>query len=236
MHIVQVLLDGNFVAHAERIKLEWQRLLPKLLHVDAAECHLHITECTLEEMSGLGPEFAAAMAVARSLPLLKCRKNHGHPAGMDAYACCTSLVGAANEGKWILVSQDAELRKSMRGIPGVPLALISNNVLVLEPPSDDSRHAPIAAKASIATLTAEEAKAVRRAAAEMRGIDRAADAAAAPRDIVGLLQPKFKKYAGGPNPLSQRKRKERGEEGGAPVRGGDEAGAEQRTKRKRRRE
>ena len=47
----RVLLDGNFVATVVRLKMEWRRLLPKLLGVAPELTHLHITECAVAELA-----------------------------------------------------------------------------------------------------------------------------------------------------------------------------------------
>jgi len=236
----RVLLDGNFLAAAARYKVEWRRLLPKLLHAEPALVHLHVTECVLAELDALGERVAGAAAEARALPLLKCRAGakHGAPHGADCApaACLAALVGApagANAGHWVVVTQDAALRGALRRVPGVPLALISTNVLVLEPPSDASRAASRAAEAPKSALRPDEAKAVRAAEAALRARDsggvgggaatavgapaRAAPAAAAGAGAgagaggggaAAAAAPKRKKRRGPsePNPLSTKKR------------------------------
>ena len=42
-----------------------------------------------------------------------CEHAIGHGAGMDAAACLRSLVGPSNAGKWVVASQDADLRDKM---------------------------------------------------------------------------------------------------------------------------
>lgn len=206
--VLQVLIDGNFVATAERLKMEWARLIPKLFQVEPEQCHFHITECVIAELQSLGEKFAAVVDVAKSLPLLKCRKKHGHTHDMDASTCFKQLVGGDNSGKWIVITQDADLRTALRGVPGTPLALISNNVLVLEPPSNDSRASTAEAEAGKVVLSKEEAKAVRAAGAQLREAGMlTGTAGAAKADVVGSLAPKFKHHAAGPNPLSMRKKK-----------------------------
>lgn len=207
--VLQVLIDGNFVATAERLKMEWARLIPKLLQVESDQCHFHITECVIAELQSLGDKFAAIVDVAKSLPVLKCRKKHGHTHDMDASSCFKQLVGSDNSGKWVVITQDADLRTALRGVPGTPLALLSNNVLVLEPPSNDSRASTAETEAGKIVLSKDEARAVRAAGAQLResGLAGSDTGMAAKRDVVGSLAPKFKHHAAGPNPLSMRKKK-----------------------------
>jgi len=102
-------------------------------------CFLHITECALRELRSLGEAFAAAAAAAAALPVLRCSHKFGHSRTMDASACLLSIIGDANPLKFLVATQDADTRAALRGVPGVPLLLYSQNVLVLEPPSKASR-------------------------------------------------------------------------------------------------
>lgn len=159
----RVLLDGNFLAAAVKIKMEWARLLPKLLGVPPHLVHLHVTQCVMAELAALGEPAAAALAEARALPLLTCRAKHGHGAECSPAECAARLVGRDNAGKWLVATQDAALRDALRAVPGVPLALISTNVLILEQPAPASRAASAHAERGKAALSAEEAAAVKAA-------------------------------------------------------------------------
>ena len=221
----RILLDGNFLAAALRLKMEWARLLPKLLHVAPALAHLHVTQCVVGELEGLGAPAAETLALARTLPLLKCRAKHGHPGACSAAECARRLVGGANEGKWLVATQDAELRAELRRIPGVPLLLISTNVLILEPPSARSRAAAEAAEAGKSALGRAEAAAVRAAAKRVGGAGGGAGVAepgsgggggggvAAPAPAQKAVRRK-RKGPSEPNPLSQKKRKREPGDGG----------------------
>ena len=226
----RVLLDGNFLATCARFKIEWRRLLPKLLQVDTALVHLHVTECIIAELESLGERAAVALAEARTLPLLKCRSKHGHVADGVAAECLARLVGGDNAGKWIVVTQDAALRADLRRVPGLALALISSNVLVLEPPSTASRSASAAKELPKSALRPEEAAAVKAARKALR---RAEDGADVGEAVVrgaasagggggtgagndgGLPRKKRRRGPSEPNPLSRKKKSK-----GADVDGG----------------
>lgn len=199
----RVLLDGNFLATAERLKMEWRRLLPKALQVDASNAHFHVTQCVVAELESLGAPAAEALRAARTLPLLKCREKHGHGEACSPRECASRLVGADNAGKWVVVTQDAELRDSLRAIPGVPLMLISTNVLILEAPSPASRAAGQEAEGRKSALAPGEALAVKRLAASGGGEGGASSASGA-KFLAGKKKRKGPKQ---PNPLSQQKKK-----------------------------
>ena len=151
----RVLLDGNFLVAASRNSSEWRRLLPKLLQVDGSPqgIFLHITECAAAELSALGGPSAV---LAEGVPVLRCRHKHGHTADMDTAACFSALIGDVNTGRFVVATQDAALRGALRRVTGVPIALYSNHVLVLEPPSDASRGGQRAADTAKLGLSAAE--------------------------------------------------------------------------------
>jgi U3 small nucleolar RNA-associated protein 23 len=247
----RVLLDGNFLATCARFKIEWRRLLPKLLQVDAALVHLHVTECVLAELESLGERAAAAAAEARALPLLKCRAKHAHAAACAAAECLAQLVGGDNAGKWFVVTQDAALRADLRRVPGVALALISSNVLVLEPPSAASRSASAAKELPKSALRPEEAAAVKAARKALRragdgdageavvrggaggaaggaaggGRGGAGTGAAAGADAGGPPRKKRQRGPSEPNPLSRKKKSKGAEAVGAAAAGAGGAAA-----------
>ena len=157
----RVLIDGNFLAVASRLQIEWLRLLPKLLQVPPHNCYLHITECALAELESLGDSQKLARDEAQKIAVLKCRRNHGHSLKTEPSDCILQLVGKKNEGKWIVVTQDAELRAKLRQIPGTPIILVSSNVLVLETPSFATKAAALQDERGKGELSKFEKKVVK---------------------------------------------------------------------------
>jgi U3 small nucleolar RNA-associated protein 23 len=232
---LQVIIDGNFIALALKLKMEWRRLLPKLLQVEVDECHLHFTQCALAELEALGEKATHVVDEAKTLPLLKCRNKHGHPDKCDAASCIKRLVGDRNEGKWLVVTQDAGLRDHLRErVPGTPLILIATNVLILEAPSDASKSNSRTVETAKSALSAEELAAVKRAKAALSGAPMPAASSASTAAAAdaggsssrsggassssaagkgsGTMAGKRKRAhhgPSGPNPLSQRKPKAR---------------------------
>lgn len=176
----KLLLDGNFVAQAVRMSIDFQRLLPKLLHAETAGMgpqarvgtYLHVTDCCLEELRSLGPkgEPIVAAAMSKGIGIIRCRHKHGHAEGTDASECIRQLVGATNTSKYFVATQDAGLRDALRRVPGTPLILFSQNVMVLEPPSDYSRKAQSAKEAAKASVQSTELAAIARTVKESAAI------------------------------------------------------------------
>jgi U3 small nucleolar RNA-associated protein 23 len=163
----KVLLDGNFIAQAVKMQLgsSFERLLQQLL---ADKTFLHVTDCVLEELIALGEPAKHTLAAARTISVIRCRHKHGHKPGMDPAQCLAALVGPANASHYFVATQDAELRGSLRAIPGTPLLLFSKNVLVLEQASGASKGEHRAAESAKAGLSADEAAAVRAAKKALR--------------------------------------------------------------------
>jgi U3 small nucleolar RNA-associated protein 23 len=179
----RLLLDGNFVAQAVRMSIDFRRLLPRTLQADgaapaggpgggatgraAAGVFLHVTECVLDELRALGPKGAPVLAAATGggVGVIRCHHKHGHAPGTDASACLRQLVGPANAGKFLVATQDAALRDALRGVPGTPLVLFSQNVMVLEPPSSASKRSSASREASKSALQPGELAMIARAMA-----------------------------------------------------------------------
>lgn len=52
--------------------------------------------------------------------------------------CIAGVVGPENKHKYVVATQDVELRKKLRLVPGVPLVYISRSIVLLETPSEKS--------------------------------------------------------------------------------------------------
>lgn len=210
----KVLVDGNFIAQAVSMQQDaaFERLIQQLL---GDTTFLHVTDCVVAELVALGAPAARALAAARTLSTIRCRHKHDHKVGMDPGACITALVGATNALHYLVATQDVALRAAMRAVPGTPVLLYSKNVLILEPPSAQSRSASGSTEAAKAGVTPEEAAAVRAAKKALReqagaavsgGAGVGAYSPALPAAAAGL---KRRRGSGGgpsgPNPLSIKK-------------------------------
>lgn len=60
-----------------------------------------------------------------------------HPEPLDAGECISSVVDGKNSGRnkhrYVVATQDIELRRELRAIPGVPLIYINKGVMIMEP-------------------------------------------------------------------------------------------------------
>lgn len=94
-----------------------------------------ITQCCISELYANADP--AAIALAKSCERRRC----GHiPDPVSSHDCLTSCIDISgkNKHRYILATQDEQLRGQMRKIPGVPMVYIRRAVMIMEPPSPAS--------------------------------------------------------------------------------------------------
>lgn len=184
----RVIVDGTFLSHALQQKIHVKEQLPKLLNGRVTPA---VTGCVLDELRSLGDRAHGAAFIAKGYYRLKCGHDE-NPLG--ASECIRLQIGDQNERKFLVATQDADLMRALRGIPGVPILRLHGGVPTLEDPSNESR------------AVNQESQDKRQKPADwekpklpvLRQLEAAAAAASTPKKRHG---PK------GPNPLSCRKPK-----------------------------
>lgn len=139
----QVLLSSDFILAAHRFKLDLANLLQRTFQGDLklskypcpelnSNYFLVISQCCIAEL--YKNKDPAPIALAK-----KCeRRRCGHiPDPLSSHDCLTSCINIHGENKhrYILATQDENLRGAMRQIPGVPMVYIRRAVMIMEPPS-----------------------------------------------------------------------------------------------------
>ncbi|XP_064400232.1 rRNA-processing protein UTP23 homolog [Halichondria panicea] len=127
----QVIVDGTFSQAALVGKILIKEQLPKYL---GGEVQLVTTRCVISELSSLGNKLSGAMHIARRFKLRKCT----HSGTLPAADCILALIGSDNPHHYLVASQDQDMRRKLRHLPGVPLMHIIRNTIVLEKPSDST--------------------------------------------------------------------------------------------------
>ncbi|GBF92380.1 hypothetical protein Rsub_05582 [Raphidocelis subcapitata] len=207
-----VLLDGNFIHATLAANLvNLQGLLDNLL---GGTTKLFTPRCVGAELRALGPEFAAAAAAARSQALHHC----GHEPPLESASdCLAEQVGPANDGHWVVATQDKALQAALARVPGAPVVFASVNGIHLTEPSDTARALIASGTAAAQALPLHELRT--EALHDLQELR--------PRDEGWK---KFRqKRAKGPNPLAvQRKKKKKGkpQRGGGGGGGGEGSGGE----------
>ncbi|KAF3789635.1 rRNA-processing UTP23-like protein [Nymphaea thermarum] len=125
----KVLCDGTFLHHLVLNKLgSPQEVLSSLL---SARTMLFTTRCIISELKRLGESFSESLKGALSLTITKCE----HLDRVSASSCIEAIVKDKNSDHFFVASQDADLRKKFREIPGVPAIYAIRNSMFLDQPS-----------------------------------------------------------------------------------------------------
>lgn len=128
-----VLVDGTFISTALEHKIHIKEQLPKLL---GGRSTTMVTGCVLAELRKLGSRALGAAIIAKGYYRVKC----GHDdKPISASACCLEQIGKRNERKFLVATQDQELAKALRQVPGVPVIRLNGQVPHIEEPSAASR-------------------------------------------------------------------------------------------------
>jgi len=109
-----LLLDGNFLNLLVEKKIDLKGKLEKILK---GTIFLQSSECIVYELSLLGDDFRGCYIQARKLSRIKCHiKDHKNPKD-----CILEIIGEKNDGKYMVGTQDENLRKELRNIIGVKI-------------------------------------------------------------------------------------------------------------------
>lgn len=191
------------------------------------------TRAVLDELRALGPATAASLQWAEACcevldsPPSQDQEGDDAPPVLSAGEAIRELIGSRNEGRFMVATQDQELKADLRHIPSVALLFVARAVLLMEPPSGSSKaQSAVAEKGKVRRL--DEGERALLAVVKGKGKEGAQGRAQGQPPPTGRL----KKKARGPNPLSVKKGKKE-EKGGAKQHGGGgAAAAEKKRKRK----
>ena len=120
----RVLIDTNFLSHTVNNKLE---LLPTLMDTFYASAIPIITDCVMAELEKLGPRYRIALQIARDerWERLAC----GHRGG---YADDCLVDRVVKHRIYIVGTNDRELKRRIRKVPGVPVVSVARGKYVVE--------------------------------------------------------------------------------------------------------
>ncbi|TKA65012.1 hypothetical protein B0A49_08127 [Cryomyces minteri] len=145
----QVLLDDEIIRDSERFKMDLLGGLERTLH---GAIKPMITQCSVHALYTTHADTAATKSawldVARKCETRRCghtpstnsttttiTSSSSAPSTRD---CITSVVGSTNKNRYIVASQDAEVRARCREVPGTPIVYIRRSVMIMEPMAEAS--------------------------------------------------------------------------------------------------
>ncbi|CAL9732924.1 rRNA-processing protein Utp23p [Monosporozyma unispora] len=129
----QVLVDDQIVLTASDSRFYLVKSLGQTLQ---AEVKPMITQCCMQAL--YATENQDAISLAKTYERRRC--NHPPKDPKNPLECIESVVNINGENKhrYVVASQNIELRRKLRRIPGVPILHINRAVMVMEPLSDAS--------------------------------------------------------------------------------------------------
>lgn len=119
-----VLLDTNFFSHTVRSKIE---VLPGLMDLLYAKCVPVVTECSIAELEKLGDKYRLALRLAKDERWERLKCSHS---GTYADDCIVETV--KKHRCYLVGTNDRDLRRRLRKIPGVPLLAVGKGRYTVE--------------------------------------------------------------------------------------------------------
>lgn len=120
----QVLIDTNFINLSIQKKIDLVRGMMDSLY---AKCIPLITDCVMAELEKLGPKFRIALKLAKDPRIQRLSCSHK---GTYADDC---LVHRVIQHKcFIVATNDADLKRRLRKVPGVPIMSVGGHSYVIE--------------------------------------------------------------------------------------------------------
>ncbi|EAS29756.3 U3 small nucleolar RNA-associated protein 24 [Coccidioides immitis RS] len=119
-----VLVDTNFLSHTVQHKLE---LIPTMMDCLYAKCIPVITDCVLAELEKLGQKYRLALRIAKDPRFERVKCDHK---GTYADDCIVDRV--IKHRIYIVATNDRDLKRRIRKIPGVPIMSVARAKYVIE--------------------------------------------------------------------------------------------------------
>ncbi|EEQ86093.1 rRNA-processing protein fcf1 [Blastomyces dermatitidis] len=119
-----ILVDTNFLSHTVQHKLE---VIPTMMDCLYAKCIPIVTDCVLAELEKLGPKYRIALRIAKDPRFERLKCDHK---GTYADDCLVDRV--IKHRVYIVATNDRDLKRRIRKIPGVPIMSVARAKYVIE--------------------------------------------------------------------------------------------------------
>ena len=129
----QALVDDELVMDCFESKYDLSKGLKRTLQ---AEVKVMITQCCMQALYTTGNQ--GAIEMAKWFERRRC--NHPPKEAKSPLECIESVVNinGRNKHRYVVASQNIDIRRKLRKVPGVPLVHMSRAVMIMEPLSDTS--------------------------------------------------------------------------------------------------
>ncbi|KAI5284740.1 rRNA-processing protein fcf1 [Ascosphaera aggregata] len=119
-----ILVDTNFLSHTIQHKLE---VVPTMMDCLLATCVPIVTDCVIAELEKLGQKYRLALRIAKDPRFERLKCDHK---GTYADDCLVDRV--MKHRIYIVATNDKDLKRRIRKIPGVPIMSVARAKYVIE--------------------------------------------------------------------------------------------------------
>lgn len=155
------IVDAQMIQDSDRFKMDLVGGLERTLHgkvkpsmrkrcgIGKAEliirCALVITQCSIRHLYDLTEipqaQKEGLISLAKRMERRRCN-HHTLEKPLSTLGCLASVIDPkssnTNKNRYVVASQEDEVRKFCRGVKGVPLVYVKRSVMVMEPMADSS--------------------------------------------------------------------------------------------------
>jgi len=131
------LVDADMLRDADRFKMDLVGGLERTLH---GKIKPMITQCSMRHLYKASSEPGVSFLIDKAKLFERRRCGHlpeEYPEPLSTKECLCSVVdpkdSKTNKHRYVVASQEQEVRKHMRAIKGVPLVYINRSVMIMEP-------------------------------------------------------------------------------------------------------
>uniref|UniRef100_A0A8H7N9L7 U three protein 23 n=1 Tax=Bionectria ochroleuca TaxID=29856 RepID=A0A8H7N9L7_BIOOC len=215
----QVLVDAEMVKDSCRFKMDLNPALERTVH---GKVKGMITQCEIRKLYAQKNEPGGneAIELAKTLERRRCGHHPDqYPEPLSTQECIMSVIDPKDSGqnkhRYVVASQDVEVRRKLRTVRGVPLIYIKRSVMILEPMADESAQARLREEKIKFRAEIKNALGKRKRNEEDDDDKSDGDSNSKPKDqaLSARAAEEKKKAKGrkGPNPLSVKKAKKKPE-------------------------
>ncbi|KAA6415389.1 MAG: rRNA-processing UTP23 [Lasallia pustulata] len=138
----QVLVDAQMIQDTNRFSMDLVAGLERTLH---GKVKPMITQCSIRHLYTLSEvpprQKEALITVAKTFERRRCN-HHTLEVPFSTLECLRSVVdpkdSQRNKNRYVIASQEDDVRRKLREIPGVPLVYVKRSVMVMEPMAEGS--------------------------------------------------------------------------------------------------
>ena len=185
-----VLTDSEFVLEMENHNWDTKHMLSKLL---GGVAHITFPLCIYKHLK-------QDSSTAKTLKKSTCK----HQEVLAPEECIKAALGERNKDKLFIATQNKQLRKELRSLPGVPIIYFKKGIMTLDPPSQVSVQKAQRKELLKSQLTSSRDKPVRDMLKELKQNKEAKQPDKEKNKM--KLELGTKRKAKGPNPLSCKKK------------------------------